>query len=103
MGDKYENLKRKANKIGMFGDYEMFGYRYERESGKDGWLITAWAKGRDPVRTYWVEEGEFLSARVHYGINLSNLSLVETFSTPPEIAPEARKAIMQAITEWGQE
>jgi hypothetical protein len=100
MENKLESLRRKCSGKGVFGDYDIFGFQYGNDAGRDGWLITIWMKGRDPVNTYWLEGEEFLIPRVHYGYNFSDNILVETFGTVPNMDPKKKVAIFQAIATW---
>ena len=100
MSGQVESLQRRASRRGSFGDYEMFGFQYEGESGKLGWLVTAWPTGRDPVHTYWVYDGEFLLSNVQHGYNYTDRTLIETFGPATEMEPKEKQAILQAIAEW---
>jgi len=101
MAENLENLRRTASR--RFGNYEMFGGRFESDNGRSAWLMTAWESGRDPVRTYWIEGGEFFATGVRYGINFSNFTFVETFGPAPSVDPELKEAVLRAIAEWQKE
>lgn len=75
----------------------MCGFRLEKESRENGWVITAWP-GHDPVHTYWVENGEFSSAT--YDFNYSNRTRIKILGEATNIEQEAKIAILRAIKEW---
>ena len=99
MEEHVENLRRRGRGMGVFDGYQMFGFRFANDAGRDGWLITVWVTGHDPVKNYWLEGGGFTKPHVLYGDDFNFIRL-ERFEDVTDIDDKKKAAIFKAIAEW---
>ena len=89
-------IHRVAEKNGRSGTahgYAITGWEYE-----EGWLITFWLIGQDPVKTVWVDSPTtFYSVR---RIQLDGQRAIEINPEPLELTAEEKDAIISMVWRW---
>lgn len=100
MPSELEPLKRLSYRMGVFGNYQMHGFQYESQAGQRAWHITSWRSNHNPVKDYWVSDGQFFALSVSVGCDYENHTLLQTFGPVADMKVEEKHAILEAITDW---
>jgi hypothetical protein len=86
-------VEARNGRSGNTHGYAFTGWEYE-----EGWLITFWLIGRDPVKTIWVESPTtFFSVP---RIQLDGQRVVEINPDPIELTAEEKDAIISMVWQW---
>ena len=75
----------------------MQGFQYETQDGRSSWFITTWP-GRDPVRSYWVENKTMFDLPTIRG-GPGPWSF-EVGNPVQGMSEEERESILAAIKQW---
>jgi hypothetical protein len=100
MSEEMKPLKRLSHRMGVFANYQMYGFQYEGENGQRAWHITSWRSNHNPVKNYWVADRQFFAMSVSIGCDYENHTLLQTFGLVTDMKEEEKQAILNAICEW---
>jgi hypothetical protein len=101
MPDELRGFETKSRHNGVFGDYTIFGRRYEFEDGRTSWDIGSRETADTPVeKWYLVTAGEFASFSMQDLCNGTGKSLIHILGVVTDIDPAEKEAILKAITQW---
>ena len=100
MPSEFEPLKRLSYRMAVVGNYQMYGFQYENRTGQRAWHITLWRSNHNPVKGYWVADGQFFSLSMSVGCDYENHILLQTFGPVADMKAEEKQAILEAIADW---
>ena len=89
-------VEARNGRSGATHGYAFTGWEYE-----EGWLISFWLIGRDPVKTVWVS-GSF-DVPTYYSvprIQLDGQRIIEINPEPIELTDEEKDAIISMVWQW---
>src|SRR5208282_6618453 len=93
MQREIHRVEVRNGRSGSTHGYSFTGWEYQ-----EGWLITFWLIGRDPVRTIWVD-----SPTTFYAVprmQLGGQRVIEINPEPIELTAEEKDAIISMVWQW---
>jgi len=93
MQREIHRVEVRNGRSGSTHGYSFTGWEYQ-----EGWLITFWLTGRDPVKTIWVE-----SPTTFYSVprvEIGGQRVIEISPEPIELTSEERDAIISMVWQW---
>jgi len=93
------NWEPQISRTGTFSGYSVQAIKYRSERGDVGWHTTSWPL-RDPIHSFWIENGAFHSVRIYFSAYSTGRTIIEIFGIIENIDTEERNAVLEAIAEW---
>jgi hypothetical protein len=102
MEERLKAWSAKGMRVAQFGEWVVYGVRYESEDGELAWHTTSYPND-NPVHDFWVIDGKFRSLVVHYMYNITYENRFCVGDVVPGVDPDEKDSVLRAIEKWEAE